>query len=134
MVRFSAPLEDCMKLVVRLSAFCTAVLPLLVVMAQEPAARPPQDPMSTPTFNDLKMRLIGPAFTSGRVAALAVDPANRSHYFVAAASGGVWKTTNGGNTFTPVFDNEGSYSIGAITLDPRNPNVVWVGTGECNGQ
>jgi photosystem II stability/assembly factor-like uncharacterized protein len=90
--------------------------------------------MSTPTFNDLKMRLIGPAFTSGRVAALAVDPANRSHYFVAAASGGVWKTTNAGNTFTPVFDSEASYSIGAIALDPKNPSTVWVGTGENNSQ
>ena len=124
-----------MKSIVKMSVLCAAAaFPLLVLLAQEPADRPPQDPMSTRTFNDLKLRLIGPAFTSGRVAALAVDPSNRSRFFVAAASGGVWKTTNGGITFTPVFDSEGSYSIGAIALDPKNPSTVWVGTGENNSQ
>jgi len=87
------------------------------------------DPLASVTF-----RSIGPALTSGRVIAFAVNPKDSTQYYVAAASGGVWKTTNNGTTFTPVFDNEGSYSIGAITLDPNNPNVVWVGTGECNGQ
>ena len=90
--------------------------------------------MSTPTFNGLHFRSIGPAFTSGRVIGFAVDPKNPAHYFVAVASGGVWKTINAGNTWTPVFDNEGSYSIGAIVLDPKNPLVVWVGTGENNSQ
>jgi photosystem II stability/assembly factor-like uncharacterized protein len=68
------------------------------------------------------------------VIAFAVEPGDRSRYFVAAASGGVWRTTNSGTTFTPVFDNEGSYSIGALALDPRNPLTVWVGTGENNSQ
>jgi photosystem II stability/assembly factor-like uncharacterized protein len=90
--------------------------------------------MSTPTFNGLRFRSIGPAFTSGRVIGFAVDPKNPAKYFVAVASGGVWKTVNAGNTWTPVFDNEGSYSIGAIVLDPKNPLVVWVGTGENNSQ
>jgi len=94
----------------------------------------PRDPMSTPTFNGLRLRSIGPAFTSGRVSGFAVDPTNHSRYFVAVASGGVWKTVNSGTTWTPVFDNEGSYSIGAITLDPKNPITVWVGTGENNSQ
>ena len=94
----------------------------------------PHDPMSTVTFNGLRLRSIGPAFTSGRVVGLAVDPNNPSHYFVAAASGGVWKTLNGGTTWTPVFDREGSYSIGCIVLDPKNPLTVWVGTGENNSQ
>ncbi len=94
----------------------------------------PRDPMSAPTFNGLKLRSIGPAFTSGRVIGFAVDPTNSAHYFVAAASGGVWKTINNGTTWTPVFDNEGSYSIGAIVLDPKNPLTVWVGTGENNSQ
>ena len=94
----------------------------------------PRDPMSTPTFNGLRMRSIGPAFTSGRVIGFAVDPKNPAKYFVGVASGGVWKTVNSGTTWTPVFDNEGSYSIGAITLDPKNPLVVWVGTGENNSQ
>ncbi|HKQ08637.1 MAG TPA: glycosyl hydrolase [Blastocatellia bacterium] len=92
------------------------------------------DPFSTPTFNGLRFRLIGPAFTSGRVVAVAVDPTDHSRYFVGAASGGVWKTTNSGTTWTPVFDNEGSYSIGVVVIDPKNPLTVWVGSGENNSQ
>lgn len=99
----------------------------------EEATRP-REPMSTPTFNGLRFRSIGPAFTSGRVVGFAVEPTNSSRYFVAVASGGVWKTVNNGITWTPVFDNEGSYSIGAIALDPKNPATVWVGTGENNSQ
>src|SRR5258705_8534602 len=104
---------------------------------EQPAAEDenrPRDPLSTPTFNGLRFRSIGPAFTSGRVIGFAVDPNNPARYFAAAASGGVWKTVNNGNTWTPVFDTEGSYSIGAIVLDPKNPLTVWVGTGENNSQ
>ena len=100
-----------------------------------PEASPtPRDPLSTPTFNGLRLRSIGPAFTSGRVIGFAVDPTNASRYYVAVASGGVWKTVNAGITWTPVFDAEASYSIGCIVLDPKNPLVVWVGTGENNSQ
>ncbi len=93
----------------------------------------PRDPMST-TFNGLKFRSLGPAFTSGRVIGFAVEPNNPSHFSVASASGGVWKTVNDGTTWPPVFDREGSYSISAIALDPKNPLTVWVGTGENNSQ
>jgi photosystem II stability/assembly factor-like uncharacterized protein len=82
----------------------------------------------------LTLRSLGPALTSGRVIAFAVDPTDSTRYFIAAASGGVWKTANAGTTWTPVFDNEGSYSIGALALDPQNANTVWVGTGELNAQ
>src|SRR5688500_19278617 len=76
-----------------------------------PDASPtPRDPMSTPTFNGLRLRSIGPAFTSGRVIGFAVDPKNPARYFVGVASGGVWRTINAGTTWTPVFDNEASYS------------------------
>jgi len=85
-------------------------------------------------YNGLRFRNIGPAVTSGRITAFAVDPNDRAKYFAAAASGGVWKTVNAGTTWTPVFDSEGSYSIGAIVLDPKNPATVWVGTGESNSQ
>lgn len=102
--------------------------------AQAGQERRPPDPLNSATFNGLRLRSIGPAFTSGRIVALGIDPNNPSYYFVGAASGGVWKTTNSGTTWTPVFDNEGSYSIGAITLDPKNPLRVWVGTGENNSQ
>ncbi|HXD30233.1 MAG TPA: hypothetical protein VN643_03905 [Pyrinomonadaceae bacterium] len=101
---------------------------------KKPEEEKPADPMSTGTFNGLRLRSIGPAFTSGRVNTFAVEPNNPSRYYVATASGGVWKTVNAGITWTPVFDREGSYSIGAIALDPKNPLTVWVGTGENNSQ
>ncbi|MCO4819139.1 MAG: hypothetical protein KC517_05910, partial [Bacteroidetes bacterium] len=90
--------------------------------------------LSSTTFNGLKFRSVGPALTSGRVIDIAVNPNNSTEYFVAAASGGVWKTSNAGNTYTPVFDKYGSYSIGCVSISPSNTNVVWVGTGENNNQ
>ncbi len=104
-----------------------------LALAQEEPQRP-QDPMSAPSFTGLRLRSIGPAFTSGRVSGFAFDPNDSNRYFVAVASGGVWKTLNNGATWTPVFDSQGSYSIGAVALDPKNPSVVWVGTGENNSQ
>ncbi len=92
------------------------------------------DLMSAATFAGLELRNIGPAFNSGRVVDVAVDPADHARFFVAAASGGVWRTDNDGITWTPVFDHQGSYSIGCVTLDPRDPDVIWVGTGENNSQ
>ena len=85
-------------------------------------------------YNGLKLRSIGPALTSGRIADIAVHPRDKRIWYVAVASGGVWKTTNAGTTWTPVFDNEASYSIGTVVIDRENPNVVWVGTGENNAQ
>ncbi|MFO0850133.1 MAG: FlgD immunoglobulin-like domain containing protein [Gemmataceae bacterium] len=82
----------------------------------------------------VRMRSLGPALTSGRISGFAVDPKDRSKYYVAVASGGVWKTTNAGTTWTPLFDTQGSFSIGYIALDPKNSDVVWVGTGERNNQ
>ncbi|MBY0512682.1 MAG: hypothetical protein K2P78_02075, partial [Gemmataceae bacterium] len=103
----------------------------LVLTLQPPAEEKKEKPLPV---GALKPRLVGPAVTSGRVVGFAVHPHDRSHYYVAAGSGGVWKTTNAGTTWTPVFDGEGSYSIGCVVLDPTNPNVVWVGTGENNSQ
>ena len=90
--------------------------------------------MTADTFSGLKFRLIGPAVASGRVMAVAVNPKNKFEYYVGVASGGVWKTVNDGTTWTPVFDKEGSYSIGWVALDPNDPAVVWVGAGESNSQ
>ena len=90
--------------------------------------------MTPDTFSGLKFRLIGPAVASGRVMSIAVNPRNKSEYYVGVASGGVWKTVNDGTTWTPVFDGEGSYSIGWVALDPNDSSVVWVGTGESNSQ
>ncbi|MEE8138363.1 MAG: glycosyl hydrolase, partial [Thermoanaerobaculia bacterium] len=93
-----------------------------------------KDVLSADTFAGLELRSLGPALTSGRISDIAVDPRNRKIYYVAVASGGVWKTTNAGTTWTPVFDDQGSYSIGSVTVDAGNPLVVWVGTGENNSQ
>jgi len=82
----------------------------------------------------LKFRAIGPANTSGRISDFAIDEDMPSTYYVAASSGGVWKTVNSGTTYTPIFDSQGSYSTGCITLDPSNKSTVWVGTGENNNQ
>jgi photosystem II stability/assembly factor-like uncharacterized protein len=82
----------------------------------------------------LKFRSIGPAWASGRIADFAVNPKNPKEYYVGVASGNVWKTTNNGTTWKPVFDKYGAYSIGVVVLDPNNSNVVWVGTGENNHQ
>jgi len=82
------------------------------------------------TFSGLEFRNIGPAFTSGRIADIAIHPENENVWYVAVGSGGVWKTKNSGTTWTPIFDNQTSYSIGAVTLDPSNTHTIWVGTGE----
>lgn len=82
------------------------------------------------TFEGLTLRNIGPAFTSGRIADIAIHPENRHIWYVAVGSGGVWKTENAGTTWKPVFDTQSSYSIGCVALDQANPHIVWVGTGE----
>lgn len=94
----------------------------------------PADALTASVLSGLKFRNIGPAITSGRIGDLAVNPKNFNEYYVAVASGGVWKTTNAGLTFTPLFDKEGSYSIGCVTIDPNNTNIIWVGSGENNNQ
>jgi photosystem II stability/assembly factor-like uncharacterized protein len=86
--------------------------------------------MTRETFKEFAFRSIGPGLTTGRVQDVAIDPKNPSVWYVAAASGNLWKTENRGNTFTPVFDEYGSYSLGAVVVDPRDSNVVWLGTGE----
>lgn len=86
------------------------------------------------SLSGLSFRGIGPALTSGRIIDLAINPKNHSEYYIASASGGVWKTNNNGVTFKSLFDGEGSYSIGCVTIDPSNENIIWVGSGENNSQ
>ncbi|RLD82683.1 MAG: glycosyl hydrolase [Bacteroidetes bacterium] len=92
------------------------------------------DTITSGQVSGLKWRGIGPAFTSGRIADFAVNPCNPSEYYVAVASGHIWKTVNNGTTFSPIFDNYGAYSIGCLALDPNNHHVIWAGTGENNHQ
>ena len=100
------------------------------------SATPPPDtsPLSSATFSGLSLRNVGPAVTSGRILDIAVNPENHSEYYLATAGGGVWKTINAGTTFSPLFDGEVSFSIGCLTIDPTNPNVIWAGSGENNNQ
>ncbi len=100
--------------------------------AEEEEGGPPE--LNSGLISGIRWRSIGPAVASGRIADIAVDPTDRSVWYVAASSGGVWKTTNAGTTWDPIFDNYGSYSIGAIALDPADHLTLWVGSGENNAQ
>lgn len=94
------------------------------------SAQSSQTEYASEVAKGLQLRGIGPAVMGGRIADIAVSPINSSTWYVAVGSGGVWKTANSGITWTPIFDQQPSYSIGTVTLDPNNPEVVWVGTGE----
>lgn len=86
--------------------------------------------LTSSSLSEIKLRSIGPAFMSGRIADIAIHPENNNIWYVAVGSGGVWKTVNSGTTWESIFDGQGSYSIGCITIDLNNPNIIWVGTGE----
>ena len=120
-------------------ASCYSVLALVIALqvaaqgrgrVKQPAT--PSPTASADSLNNLKFRNLGPSVAGGRVAAVAGVPGDRSVYYVGAAAGGVWKTTDGGDSWEAVFKDQPTASIGAIALAPSNPNVVWVGTGEGN--
>src|SRR6476469_1935247 len=96
--------------------------------AQSPAG------LTDAAVKGLTLRSIGPDITTGRIADVDIDPKNPNVWYVASASGGLFKTENRGNTFAAIFDEEGSYSLGAVKVDPNDSNVVWLGTGENNNQ
>src|SRR5256886_2762458 len=113
----------------RLIPFIT--IAAMVIFVGASSAQTPSARFDSETISGLGARNIGSATMSGRIAALdAVQEGQRLTVFVGAASGGVWKSVNGGTTFKPVFDKQPVQSIGAVTIDPRNPKVIWVGTGE----
>ncbi|MFN8062366.1 MAG: hypothetical protein U0Q12_24655 [Vicinamibacterales bacterium] len=109
-------------LLLTLAAASTSAAPSLV--AQSPAG----------SLDNLAWRAIGPAVMGGRIDDVAVDERQPSTIYVGSASGGVWKTTNRGTTWAPVFDDQGTASIGDIAIAPGNPDLVWVGTGEANNR
>jgi photosystem II stability/assembly factor-like uncharacterized protein len=86
--------------------------------------------LKSSVFSGVKIRGIGPAFMSGRIGDIAIHPEQDNIWYVAVGSGGVWKTYNNGITWEPIFDNQPSYSIGCVAIDPSNHNTIWVGTGE----
>ena len=112
-------------------------IPLLFILliTSLSACSAEEDEKSKPGLNEatlkgLEWRSIGPSMTAGRIADIAINQDNGSTWYVGVGSGGVWKTDNRGTTWNPVFDSEGSYSIGCITIDPNRSETVWVGTGE----
>jgi photosystem II stability/assembly factor-like uncharacterized protein len=105
--------------------------PLLTIAIAQPGSAPR---LTADTVRGLELRNIRGTFSSGRIADVAIDPRNHSVWYVATASGGLWKTTNRGLHFTPIFDEGGSYSLGCVAVDPKNPDVVWLGTGENQAQ
>ena len=118
------------------AALCLNVAPIL---AQQPTSSPqtqpakPAEKMTEPlAMSNLNWRSIGPANMGGRVADVEGVAGNPNLVYVATGSGGVFKTTNGGMTWTPIFERENTISVGDIALEPGNPDVIWVGTGESN--
>lgn len=94
------------------------------------AAQGQNQSISDTTLTGFKFRSIGPAFMSGRIADIAIHPENENVWFIAVGSGGVWRTKNSGITWDPVFDKQKVYSTGCVTIDPNQPSIIWVGTGE----
>src|SRR6056297_791082 len=99
-----------------------------------PISAQDSDTDASNVFSGLAVRNIGPAVTSGRISDFAMHPEGWQTFYAGVSSGGVWKTVNGGITWTPIFDDQGSYAIGVVELDPNAPETVWVGTGENNAQ
>lgn len=105
--------------------FVSAAVPLTQGLGTEDPAKNPLEALA-----GLEWRSIGPAFMSGRISDIDVHPERQSTWYVSVGSGGVWKTVNAGTTWTPIFEDETSYSIGCLTIDPGAPETIWVGTGE----
>jgi len=115
----------------RISVFALSLV-LLISAAAWSETKPAEKKslLTAEILTGMEFRTIGPAIMSGRISDIVIHPKKRSVWYVAVGSGNVWKTENAGTTWTPIFDGQASYSIGCLTLDPNNPDVVWVGTGE----
>ncbi|MBE3073298.1 MAG: glycosyl hydrolase [Acidobacteria bacterium] len=99
-----------------------------VVVAQGSGAG--ADRLTPDVFKGLELRSVGPGLATGRIADVTIDPKNTSVWYVATSFGGLWKTVNRGITFEPVFDDGGSSTLCCVVVDPKDSNVVWLGTGE----
>src|SRR5215467_10350747 len=131
MLSLSNDLKDTTAMHKSFRCFVAVTMSLVTLLFLETAAYAQEAKFDSDTISGLGARNIGSAAMSGRVAAIAAVKENgRLTVYVGAASGGVWKSINGGTTFKPVFDKEAVQSIGAITIDPESPKTIWVGTGE----
>lgn len=130
----------------RNSAQCWRALALLCLIpglsyAQRGAARgattgvaAPPPPLTAETLQGLRVRALGPGLVTGRIADIKIDPNNPSTWYIATAFGGLWKTVNRGASFTPLFDEQSTHNLCCIEIDPKNSNVLWLGTGENHSQ
>ncbi|MEM8960236.1 MAG: glycosyl hydrolase [Acidobacteriota bacterium] len=109
---------------------CFAILPPALAQGEASSEAGSDEMRTAERFAGLELRSIGPALMAGRIADIAIHPDDDNLWYVAVGSGGVWKTENAGVTWTPIFDDQPSYSIGCVTIDPQDPEVIWVGTGE----
>jgi hypothetical protein len=107
-----------------------AAAALVATAVMQAGQQPGSERLTPDVFEGLALRSIGPSLVTGRVADIDVDPRNLSVYYVATAAGGLWKSTNRGITFEPIFDRGGSFNLCCVKVDPRDSNVVWLGTGE----
>ncbi len=103
---------------------------LAVLLASVVAHAAAQGPLTSEQLRGLSFRSLGPCLTTGRIADLEVSPHDPDLWFLASASGGLFRSEDGGDHWTPIFDGHDGYSLGCVVVDPRNPNVVWLGTGE----
>ncbi|MBK7344669.1 MAG: hypothetical protein IPJ06_17200 [Saprospiraceae bacterium] len=116
----------------RLLPLCVMLFIPLFIQAQITDGKAESPSLEKTGMSGLTFRSIGPAITSGRVIDIEVNPADPREWYVASAHGSLWKTSNAGVTFSPIFDGQSSYAMGAVAIDPSNPHTVWAGTGENN--
>ena len=121
-----------MKTMNKIPAVVRTVLGAVVFTFLTGIGLPSQAQQRPDAFRSLRARNIGPAGMSGRVTSIDVDLSDRNRIFVGGASGGVWRSVDGGVTWAPVFDSQPVMSIGDVMVSPANPDLVWVGTGEGN--
>lgn len=122
-----SPMHSTVRCIVAAAIF-TSLLPLQTIQAKD-SDKPEVNPLA-----NVPLRNIGPAMISGRIADFAFNPQKTNEFFAATASGNLWKTSNNGTTWKPLFENQGSYALGSIEMAPSNNNIIWLGTGENNAQ
>ena len=124
-----------MMTTLRLGKLSTGIALLAIAIGWAPfsSAQPEADGATSPLAS-LPLRSIGPAYPSGRISDFAFFSGGDHDYLVGTASGGLWRTQDAGTTWSPIFDNEGTYAIGVVEIAPSDQDVIWVGTGENNAQ
>ncbi len=120
----------------RISSILFAIITIIIVATSvTPQAFPEtEDKKNAAPLSSLPLRLIGPAYPSGRISDLAFFSSGHHDYLAATASGGLWRTRDAGVSWTPLFDKEGSYALGVVEIAPSDEKIIWVGTGENNAQ